>query len=56
LNDLYEESLGKKLIGLNLVIVARTLKSLWPTRYPAPILGEHDNKLVNASEFMRLVG
>lgn len=56
LNDLYEESLGKKLIGLNLVIVARTLKSLWPAQYPTPILGEHDNKLVNAADFIDIIG
>lgn len=51
LKTLYETSKNEKLAGLNTVMVARTLKSLWEIQYPDPIQGATDNKLLNVSEF-----
>jgi hypothetical protein len=52
LMKLLEESRKTELAGLNLIIVARTMRSLWPSKYPEPVLGPKDNKLLNAEGFI----
>lgn len=50
---LLDASAGKNMIWLNLKYVAVSLHSLWETKYPEPIIGSSDNKLLNADVYLK---
>lgn len=45
----------KSMIWLNLKYVAVVLHSLWETKYPEPIIGPSDNKLLNAEVYLKAI-
>ena len=52
---LWNNSKNRNLIGLNLKFVALTLHSLWEIKYPEPVIGSRDNKVLNASVYLKVI-
>ncbi|WP_105620079.1 DUF4303 domain-containing protein [Vallitalea okinawensis] len=51
LNDVFQKNREFRRNGLVIPVIARTLHTIDPTKYPEPVIGSSDNKLVNYKEF-----